>query len=383
VFHCKITPQGTTYAIAVSPFLPDHKYALYVFARNIGAKTFSRAKIYPYQDSGSFVFAASGQHEELFFRYFIRNKKNKPVFNATTSTIGKTRLPVATKNLDFRNSFDLDAINDYVTPVKYQKINDNGRHYIIFNGALNKNFKRYPTFHRHTWSPKLGSNTLNIYDASVDPSEDYLLGWYHGTQKRPLCNDIQAIVNLLKEQKNLHNGDLVFYGSSGGGWAALRYASMFPGSLAVAVNPQTNILKYQYESSILKFLSKSYPGMERKQVESALSSELKIDHRPFVRNTTELKSRFIIAQNTVDEHHYQHHFLPFWQNFSTSPTGGWDSMEHNYAIIYDHPSGHSAETDDVLSKIQEMIATMSAKAAIFVTIAASAWNAAAIDLMLI
>lgn len=373
-FNCKITQQGTAHTVTVSPALPGHTYALYALAKKIGANAFEKIRVYKYQRPNSFVFVADNDHEEVCFRYFAKNRNGDVVCAAKSSIVGKSRPILALKNLNFQNSFDVDLVNDYVTPIKYQRIGNSSRHYILFNGALNKNFKMYPIFNRHKWGAKINANMLNIYDSALNPGKDYLLGWYYGTQQRPLANEILPLINTLKTQRNLTNKDLVFYGSSGGGWAALRYASLFPGSLAVAINPQIDILRYQYETSIRTFLQHSYPGMERSAIESTYSSDFKINPLPYLKSADGDRSRFILAQNIVDEHHYQHHYLPFWGNFSKNSQGGWDDDRHNYSVVYDHPSGHSAEPEEVFVQLQQMIASMTGKLAVCMSIAGGILN---------
>lgn len=371
MFNCKIAQHRTAHLITISPMLRGHTYALYVFAKIKDAESFSKIKAYNYQPSNTFFFVSNDNHEELFFHYFSKNSKNEVVCNAKTNILAKGRQLATIKNLNFRASFDLDVINDYATPIKYQWVTSQKKHYIFFNGALPKDVRRYPTFNRHSWAQKLDSNILNIYDSSLNFDQDYRLGWYYGTHKKPLSADISSIIKCLKEQRSLQNHDLIFYGSSGGGWAALKYSSLFPGSLAVAINPQTEILKYQFETSVQKFLFHSYPNMERHHIEAISLTDLRIDPSSFIKAEHERKSKFIIAQNIVDEHHYLHHYLPFWKNFSQNPEGGWDIQKHNYSIVYDHPSGHSSETEEVFSRIQAVISGMKWNLAWFSALASS------------
>ncbi|WP_369326758.1 hypothetical protein AB6N01_02840 [Alcaligenes nematophilus] len=359
MFECKITQQGLVHQVSISPTLPEHTYALYVFARTTAKNKFTRVATYWYQDTASFAFEADSAHSDLRFQYFIKNPNGDLICNQNTNIIKKARPALSPQNLGFSESMEADVINDYCVPIKYTRLKDDRRHYIFFNGALSQStIALHPIFHRHSWAKRINTNTLNIYDASVNPLKGYFLGWYQGTHDRPLHNDIVAIVEQLKRQHGLSNSDLVFYGSSGGGWAALRYASLFKGSLAVAVNAQIEILNFCFPKEVQKFIENCYPGLTKEDVTAKFSDELSINPLMFSPSQDAESSRFILVQNIVDTPHYEDHFLPFWSKFSSNMSGGWDKDKHNYSIVYDHPSGHAGEPDDVFLTIQDAILRM-------------------------
>jgi len=361
MFECRITQQGVTHQLAITPALPEHTYALYVFARRAGETRFTRVKYQPYQKAASFVFVAEDDHVDLQFQYFVKDGSGSLVGNRKSEIIGKARKVSAAHKLTFSESLEADVVNDYVVPIKYTRFNDDLRHYVFFNGALMRNTTLYPVFNRHSWARRVRANTLNVYDAATNPTQGHLLGWYHGTREKPLYGDIAAIIERLKIDRGLSNEDLVFYGSSGGGWAALRYAAMFKGSLAVSVNPQIDILKYQFPRVVRTFLSHSYPGLSWEEVASRYSGDLAIDPSWYYPQTGEQASRFILVQNVVDGPHYDEHYMPFWQKFSSKAAGGWDDQKHNFSIVYDHPSGHGGEPDDVFLSIQQAISEMTGR----------------------
>lgn len=362
MFECKITQRGLIHQISITPTLPEHTYALYVFARTTSKSKFTRVATYWYQDKASFAFEAENTYSDLRFRYFVKNPKGEIICNQNTNIINKARPALSPQNLVFSESMEADVINDYCVPIKYTRLNSSPRHYIFFNGALSENTTSVdPRFQRHSWAKRLNTNTLNIYDASVNPLKRYFLGWYQGTQDKPLHKDVVEIVEQLKRQHGLSNSDLVFYGSSGGGWAALHYAAQFKGSLAVAINSQIEILNFCIPRSVQKFIENCYPGLTKEDVSTKFSTDLSIDPSMFRPNKDTESSRCILVQNIVDKPHYKDHFLPFWNKISSNAPGGWDNENHNYSIVYDHPSGHAGEPPDVFLAIQDVILTMTFK----------------------
>ena len=76
------------------------------------------------------------------------------------------------------------------------------------------------------------------------------IGWFTGDNDCKFQAKLVAI--LQKVQKDLDASNLIFYGSSAGGFAALYYSHQFPNSLAVVSNPQTNIAEY-HEAAVKQY----------------------------------------------------------------------------------------------------------------------------------
>jgi hypothetical protein len=68
------------------------------------------------------------------------------------------------------------------------------------------------------------------------------LAWYAGAEHFPLQTIIPKLVGRVTDYARPNK--LVFAGGSGGGFAAMFYASSFEGSLAFVWNPQTDVLSY-------------------------------------------------------------------------------------------------------------------------------------------
>src|SRR5699024_565358 len=67
--------------------------------------------------------------------------------------------------------------------------------------------------------------------------------WYAGNQQQPdLQTSLIKIISKLAD--DLRTERLVFFGGSGGGFAAMFFSYHFPGSLALVFNPQTKIANY-------------------------------------------------------------------------------------------------------------------------------------------
>lgn len=329
----------------------ENTYAIYIYARKKDSLEFEKIREFWYSTRKNFFFILEQNYVEVKFKFFIKDQAGQLIHSEVSKNFSRPRKIKTMRQLDFNSDFDIDFAGNYLIPIRFSITDKSKKIYILFNGALKENFDVYPTYNRSSWKERFNENIFNIYDATLNMVDGYLLGWYQGTLDQPLEEDIVALINKMKLCRGVSNTDLIFYGSSGGGWAALKYALLFEGSQAVAINPQIDILKYSAIESVNKFLNYSCKGLTISEAEKEIGERLKISPDDFQRS----KSTFIIAQNIKDTPHYRDHFLPFWSRFSLEGKEGWDNKKMNYAIVYDHESGHGGEPEEVFSFIQDMI----------------------------
>jgi pimeloyl-ACP methyl ester carboxylesterase len=86
-------------------------------------------------------------------------------------------------------------------------------------------------------------NRILISDPSLMVTDSLNLAWFLGSQNQRLESSLEDVIHRLYTA-HANARRLVFFGASGGGFAALNYSRRFPESLAIATNPQTNIAKY-------------------------------------------------------------------------------------------------------------------------------------------
>ena len=118
---------------------------------------------------------------------------------------------------------------------------------VILNGRR-KNSKI--EFKRWSWHPFVEGTLLNIDDPMIQQHEGLELGWYFGTDEVDYCDYVVEIVRSFAE-KIKANG-VIFYGSSGGGTAAIRCAAKYNGSISITINPQLYLSAHKYAESFQK-----------------------------------------------------------------------------------------------------------------------------------
>ncbi|UVY85076.1 prolyl oligopeptidase family serine peptidase [Brachybacterium sp. NBEC-018] len=173
---------------------------------------------------------------------------------------------------------------------------------IFFHAALTSSKVPYPTFAGVALSEDLPTNRIHISDPSLHLDSALAVAWFAGNRHQPDLQD--TIIAILR--RLLPDGQRpVFFGASGGGFAALRYAAEFAGSTAIPVNPQTDITRYT-PAHVERYARKAW----------ALSSADELDSLPAVTDVSTIyrapvPNRVLYLQNTGDTSHVDDHMTPF------------------------------------------------------------------------
>ncbi|MFK4417344.1 hypothetical protein ABH961_005948 [Bacillus sp. RC251] len=99
------------------------------------------------------------------------------------------------------------------------------------------------------------------------------LGWGQGTQDRFYLKDISMILMKILAKLHVDHKNVLFYGSSGGGFMSLILAGFVKGSTALVNNPQTILTKW-IPVPVNQVFNLSYPGLLREDIEKSSVIEL-------------------------------------------------------------------------------------------------------------
>lgn len=222
------------------------------------------------------------------------------------------------------------------------------RLYIFFAGDADRTKREPPVFHRWKWARKFNGHCLFVSDPTLFLERTMGLGWYVGTETFDCLDVIAPLVDDLAVVCGIARRDVIAYGSSGGGFAALRLGERLPGVTVVAINPQTDITAYHGRAAD-KFLRVCFSNRTRELSRKEFTDRLVLG-KP---DSPLHYSRVFYAQNDVDTHHHDVHFLPFCARMGLEPTVTTDMFQ---PIPFSDPAGHGrAETPEVLAEILHRI----------------------------
>lgn len=223
--------------------------------------------------------------------------------------------------------------------------------FVMLNGAVrNREKVVLPVFARWNWGKILGGHVLAICDPTLSLHDQLRLGWFLGTAGANPLNTVAKAVNWAESVLGIVPNKVVFYGSSGGGFAAFLAAAQRPVGRVVTINPQTDIAAY-YPPAVKRVMQIFSPGLS---ISEARDQYL---HRWSAIEATEAAKkagrdlRSLYIQNIKDAFHHEHHFLPWCQRFGLPTEGGASEDGTMLTYVYDSPDGHGAEPPEVVRYI--------------------------------
>ncbi|WP_211205695.1 hypothetical protein [Limimaricola hongkongensis] len=180
------------------------------------------------------------------------------------------------------------------------------RLFVFFSGDAPRQKFTPPVFQRWTWSEFFPGSCLYISDPTLQVDDSLGLAWYAGTEEFDPLSVISDTISGFSRSLGVKLGSVYTYGSSGGGFAALRILTFMPEASAVCINPQTDVTAYN-NGSVGKFLSTCFGGRSRKQIMKDFPERVNLIHH----SGSMLGRRIMYIQNEMDRHHYDKHYVPF------------------------------------------------------------------------
>lgn len=113
---------------------------------------------------------------------------------------------------------------------------------VMFHAAMPEGVT-LPIFSGREVTDSLPVNRIFVSDPSLQFSAEMNVAWFAGNRHQRLQESLAQVIGHAFESHERARR-IVFFGPSGGGFAALYFASRFPGSVAIASNPQTDIARY-------------------------------------------------------------------------------------------------------------------------------------------
>jgi len=169
-----------------------------------------------------------------------------------------------------------------------------------------------------------------LYCRSVDHrSLQYPLGWYQGdSAKIYVKNILDTVIGSLGDRAR--DSETVVFGSSGGGFAALLCAQLGLVDTAIAINPQTDILKFSDKAAVSAFLDR-----RKKLGLDELDSYYSLVDVGF--SNIRKKSKIVYVQNISDASHYVEHMAPYVASLFRSNK----AVNFNLFCHYNESMGHN------------------------------------------
>ncbi len=170
-------------------------------------------------------------------------------------------------------------------------------------------------------------------------NEKLTVSGFLGREEQDPVEGLVRIARHLAEQLGLAEDRIIFWGTSGGGFAALKAAAMMPRGRAVGINAQLvtdapERFPWAHETREMFRKGISYAEIRaahpaRASVAQALKQALARGYEP----------RFVLAQNDADEICYDDHFVPFCRELGLDPAQSVRTP-HVRTFVFHQRRGH-------------------------------------------
>lgn len=192
---------------------------------------------------------------------------------------------------------------------------------VAFHAAVDPAAATLPVFTGRKVTQGLDASVLFVSDPSLE--HGLSIGWFAGDSRRPLQKDLVHVIEHVAAQVGAEQ--IILEGCSAGGFAALYFSHQIPGSLAVAMNPQTGFLKY-YPGRVRAYVEACWP----EGIDGAVSTDLVAAY------ASAFPNKVLYLQNRDDAFHIQHHYRPWAETLGREYGQKWCALPGDWG------EGHAA-----------------------------------------
>lgn len=205
---------------------------------------------------------------------------------------------------------------------------------VFGSGAYDIEKIKPPIFQRITWIDEFDENIIYYNDPTLYNLKSKV-GWGYGSSESWYLEESSLYFKALFELLEVNNENVLFYGSSAGGFMSLNLATFIKGSKALVNNPQTNILNYS--RSLVEEIVNSSGDIDN--VDNEIKDNM---HRLSICENFKKNSfvpRIMYLQNCMCKLDINMHVKPFLTEISNLTE--MESSNIKFEMYFDHVNGHN------------------------------------------
>lgn len=218
------------------------------------------------------------------------------------------------------------------TTLSFKIVNKNTETcFISLAAAAKRDGTTAPIFTGVGLSKQIESSSILVSDPSVHSDPALTLGWYAGNKNCKLQFDLPRYINHILYAINAVR--TILFGSSGGGFATLFYATRITNAIALAVNPQTNIARF-HAHLVWDYMKSCFNVKKSKEPLDSVLCKNGVQYSliPFYKRLGFLP-KIVYLQNRSDWH-YDEHLMLFLESLGVSLQKEQQDVELYYDSLY-------------------------------------------------
>ncbi|WP_028469261.1 alginate lyase family protein [Neptunomonas japonica] len=253
-----------------------------------------------------------GREEGKHFASFFFEKKKRPIIKDAVINIQRLLPNIPHYIEDDYQKIKLvpgkstnSTIVDNVRINFFSDIKSSNKLLVMLPGASSR-ARGHIDFQRHSWSDDFSNfDVLSFTDPSLKEENDISIAWFQHTVESFGITALSKLISSFVESKKYLMENIIFFGSSGGGFTSLKLANDFPRTLIISINPQIYLYNYS-KIHFDKMLQTCYAGLDYSEVINKYKNRLEVDI-----DYTKRIAPIYIYQNIHDTKHLNKHLKPY------------------------------------------------------------------------
>lgn len=196
------------------------------------------------------------------------------------------------------------------------------------------------------------ADRLFISDPTVYAAESLNLGWYLGTSLLNMQTHITELIDFFASSRGTE--EIIFFGSSGGGFPALLYSQTFDNAIAVTMAPTTTVRHHSNPVLVNAWLQHAHSiidgNFERLPDDLILDLAAHYDGR--------WRNPAIILQNRTDEDFRETQTLPLLSSLGGALAPHYSNAQNLHVFLEDYGHGHVMPPSTRLSQIAQDLSSI-------------------------
>ena len=226
----------------------------------------------------------------------------------------------------------------YINNVKYEfliNLKDSEQLLVLGSGARygtqTIEQKHRPYFNRFTWD--FDTSTLNYNDPTTYLNDEIVCGWGVGTKEDFYLENISIIINEVAKNIGITPENMVFYGSSAGGFMSIMLSTMIKRSIAIAEIPQLDLTDY-YPIHWNRIKKYCFGDIGEEEIKSKYYNRISVVEQ--IKKEKYIPNAYLILDCSCQED-YVNMYLPFFNILNQLP---YENKNHIRIRIDGKHQGH-------------------------------------------
>lgn len=193
-----------------------------------------------------------------------------------------------------------------------------------------------PFFQRWSWHDQFDESVITYADPCFFYDADIRIGWFVGEKSQWYLENAALVIERLSVNRNIKPQEILFYGSSAGGFVSIALATLVKDSRALVNNSQFILMNYEEEhlDRLFNYLRMSYGELSRDEMVNLINYRINLIEL-FKREKYVPQISYYVNSDSSRDIHNQ--CIPFIEEISRLEFFDNDFDIHFYKDIYDIP----------------------------------------------